>query len=177
MRNKRKGVFSMFQLTSPAIRNHYIASQYGCHGNCIEGVPQLSIPLEWTAPPENTMSFALVFQDYDNIPEEGFSWLHWLVADIPPDRSGLPADASRQDRDLIQGRNSWMAPFPPYRKDTTITDYYGGPAPEHPHNYEFRLFALDQYLHLKQGFYYNELLYAMEGHILGEAVLSGIYKP
>ena len=67
----------MFQLTSPGIRGHVIAPQYGLHGDCEEGVPQLSIPLCWNDPPEGTVSFALVFQDYDNIPEEGFSWIHW----------------------------------------------------------------------------------------------------
>lgn len=167
----------MFQLTSPGIRGHVIAPQYGLHGDCVEGIPQLSIPLCWSDPPEGTVSFSLVFQDYDNIPEEGFSWLHWLAADIPADRGGLPENASRRDKSLIQGRNSWMAPFPPYGKEPSVTDYYGGPAPGQPHNYEFRLFALDNYLHLKPGFYYNELLRAMEGHVLGEAVLSAIYKP
>lgn len=167
----------MFQLTSPGIRNGIINFKYGCLGDCIQEVPQLSIPLNWIDPPKDTVSFAFVFQDYDNIPEEGFSWIHWLAADISVDRNGLAENASRQDPDLIQGRNSWMAPFPPYQKDPFITDYYGGPAPERPHNYEFRLFALDKYLHLEQGFYYNELLRTMEGHILDEAVLSAIYKP
>ncbi|MCI8646624.1 MAG: YbhB/YbcL family Raf kinase inhibitor-like protein [Firmicutes bacterium] len=167
----------MFQLTSQGIQNHRIAPKYGCHGDCMEGVPQLSIPLAWSGFPENTVSFALVFQDYDNIPEEGFSWIHWLAADIPCTQTRLPEDASRRNHSLIQGRNSWMAPFPPYKKEKSITDYYGGPAPEQPHNYEFRLFALDRYLHLKPGFYYNQLLSEMKGHILDEAVLSAIYKP
>lgn len=167
----------MFQLTSPGIQNGVIDFKYGCLGECVQGVPQLSIPLKWTDLPDSTASLALVFQDYDNIPEEGFSWIHWLAADISADRSGLAENASRQDPDFIQGRNSWMAPFAPYRKEPSITDYYGGPAPERPHNYEFRLFALDKYLHLEQGFYYNELLCAMKGHILDEAVLSAVYKP
>lgn len=167
----------MFQLISSGIHKNVIDSKYGCRGSCLEGVPQLSLPLNWMNLPKGTVSLALVFQDYDNIPEEGFSWIHWLAADIPADRHGLPEGASRQDPNLIQGRNSWMAPFPPYQKKPSITDYYGGPAPERPHHYEFRLFALDQYLHLKHGFYYNELLRAMEGHILNEAVLSAVYKP
>lgn len=167
----------MFNLTSKGIRDGVISPEYGCCGECRHGIPQLSLPLEWSDAPEGTASFALVFQDYDNIPEEGFSWIHWLVADIPYDRTFLPENASRQDGSLLQGRNSWMAPFPQYMKNSDITDYYGGPAPGQPHNYEFRLYAIDKMLHMKPGFYYNQLLSAMKGHVLDEAVLSAVYKP
>jgi Raf kinase inhibitor-like YbhB/YbcL family protein len=153
-----------------------IAAGYGKRSDqLLHGVPVVSFPLEWSDPPAGTKSFALVFQDFDDIPEEGFSWIHWLAADIPRDRGGLPENASRTDPGLIQGRNSWMTPLGPYGLSCDVTDYYGGPAPDRPHEYELEVFALDCVLGLAQGFYYNELRRAMAGHVLASAVLKGIY--
>jgi hypothetical protein len=142
----------------------------------IQGVPQRSLPYHWEGVPAGTKSFALVMQDYDNCPDEGFSWLHWLVADIPGDVTTLAEDASRQDATLIQGTNSWSMPYGPYAEiNGELTIGYGGPAPERQHLYQTKLFALDQVLGLEKGFFYNELLQKIEGHILAESVLTGSY--
>ncbi len=168
----------MFIVSSQGIKDGVIADRYGINSQeVVQGVPQRSLPYEWAGVPEGTKSFALVFQDYDNVPDEGFSWLHWLVADLPADRKTLPENASREDKTLIQGINSWSVPYGPYAaiaRDLTL--HYGGPAPERKHEYETRLYALNSVLGMKTGFYYNELLRAMEGHILGEAVLKGYYE-
>ena len=166
----------MFEVRSGAIENGVIAAGYGKRSDrLLQGIPIVSFPLEWSDPPAGTKSFALVFQDFDDIPEEGFSWIHWLAADIPGDRRGLPENASRTDPEIIQGRNSWMTPLGPYGLGCDVTDYYGGPAPDRPHEYELEVFALDCVLGLAQGFYYNELRRAMAGHVLASAVLKGIY--
>lgn len=168
----------MFLLTSPGIINGVIEDRYGNKSSeVIQGVPQRSLPYTWTGVPGGIKSFALVLQDYDNVPDEGFSWIHWLVADIPPLCSGLPENASREEEALIQGVNSWSVPYGPYAGiDRHLIVHYGGPAPERRHEYETRLYALDKVLGMKPGFYYNELLRAMDGHILGEAVLRGYYE-
>jgi Raf kinase inhibitor-like YbhB/YbcL family protein len=166
----------LFEVLSDAFENGVIAAEYGKHSEqLLNGVPLVSFPLKWTDPPEGTKSFSLVFQDFDDIPEEGFSWIHWLAADIPGDRRGLPENASRTDPGLIQGKNSWMTPLGPYGFRNDVTGFYGGPAPDRPHEYELELFALDCMLGLKPGFYYNELRRSMGGHILASAVLKGIY--
>lgn len=167
----------MFQLKSKGIRNGMILDRYGINSeNNLQGVPQRSLPYEWEGAPEETKSFAIVFQDYDNVPDEGFSWLHWLVADIPAGIRSLAENASREDCTLVQGTNSWSIPYGPYAKiDEDLTHHYGGPAPERRHEYETKLYALDTVLGLQPGFYYNELLRAMEGHILAEATLKGSY--
>ena len=139
-------------------------------------MPQRSCPLEWAESPVGTVSYAIVFQDYDDIPDEGFSWIHWLVADIPGVVHLLKENESRENPKLIQGRNSWMTPLGDYGLDDSITNFYGGPGPDRPHEYEVRIYALDTSLGLSPGFYYNELLRAMRGHILGEAVLWGAYN-
>lgn len=168
----------IFNLTSEGIIKGVIEDRYGIKSSeVIQGVPQRSLPYSWTGVPEGTKSFALVFQDYDNVPDEGFSWLHWLAADIPVRLNGLPENASREDEALIQGVNSWSVPYGPYAGiDRDLAVHYGGPAPERRHEYETRLYALDKVLGMKSGFYYNELLRAMEGHVLGEAVLRGYYE-
>jgi Raf kinase inhibitor-like YbhB/YbcL family protein len=54
---------------------------------------------------------------------------------------------------------------------------YGGPCPPGGvHRYFFKLYALDTLLNLTSGTTKQELLKAMEGHILGEAQLMGKYK-
>lgn len=166
----------MFILKSNGIVDGYIDRKYGKYSeNVIKGVPQISIPLEWENPPFATKSYAIVFQDYDDIPDEGFSWIHWVVADISSEVKGLEENESRTNKELIQGKNSWMTPLGLYGLEDTLTNFYGGPAPDRPHEYEFRIYALDAKLNLKNGFFLNELLRAMEGHILAEAVLKGIY--
>ena len=167
----------MFALTSTGFQDGLIHGRYGQNSEHVSrGVPQLSFPLSWQNPPAGTKSYALVFQDFDNIPDEGFAWLHWLVCDIPAEATSLAENASRLNRDLIQGRNSWICPYGNYGLDESLTDYYGGPAPERDHEYEVSLYALDTLLGLSKGFYYNDLRRAMAGHILAEAVLKGVYK-
>lgn len=167
----------MFQLISKGIKQGLIEDRYGIKSEeVIQGVPQRSLPYVWQGAPVGTKSFAIVFQDYDNVPDEGFSWIHWLTADIPAEITSLEENASREDDSLIQGTNSWSIPYGPYadiEKDLTL--HYGGPAPERQHEYETKIYALDTLLGLQNGFYYNELLRAMEGHVLAEATLKGYY--
>ncbi|MBR0599586.1 YbhB/YbcL family Raf kinase inhibitor-like protein [Sinanaerobacter chloroacetimidivorans] len=168
----------MFLLKSEGIQDGWILDRFGIKSEeVIEGVPQRSFPLSWEGAPAGTKSFAIVFQDYDNVPDEGFSWIHWLAADIPGNVTSLPEHASREDAELIQGTNSWAVPYGPYAdisKDLTL--HYGGPAPGRKHLYEMKIYALDTLLGLRKGFYYNELFWAMEGHVLGESTLRGYYS-
>jgi Raf kinase inhibitor-like YbhB/YbcL family protein len=167
----------MFVLNSTGFRDGFILEKYGKKSEqCISGVPQLSFPLSWENAPTGAVSYAIVFQDYDNIPDEGVSWLHWLISDIPSSMTELNEDASRQDLSLVQGSNSWICPLGDFKFDKEITAYYGGPAPERDHEYEVSIYALDIYLGLENGFFYNELRRKMEGHIIAEAVLKGIYR-
>ncbi len=167
----------MFQLSSKGIKQSVIEDRFGINSDeVIQGVPQRSLPYAWEGAPVGTKSFAIVFQDYDNVPDEGFSWIHWLAADIPAEITSLEENASRKEDRLIQGTNSWSIPYGPYadiEKDLTL--HYGGPAPERKHEYETKIYALDTLLGLQKGFYYNELLHAMEGHVLAEATLKGYY--
>jgi len=54
---------------------------------------------------------------------------------------------------------------------------YGGPCPPGgTHRYFFKLYALDTVLDLKHGATKEKLEKAMEGHILAEAQVMGLYR-
>lgn len=167
----------MINITSTGIKDGYIATRFGKFGEQkIEGVPTRSLPVAWSNVPDGTKSIALIMQDYDAVPVCGFSWIHWLVADIDPSTDGLAEDASRIDASLIQGKNSLASKQICGDLPDHVTSYYGGPRPpDKDHEYEVRVYALDTKLGLAPGFRMNELVHAMKGHILDEGVLYGMY--
>jgi len=107
--------------------------------------------------PEGAESLVLIVDDPD---APMGTWVHWVVFDIPV--------TSRIEEGTVPGRQG-------------ITDFgtmnYGGPAPPSgTHRYFFKLYALDTKLGLKEGIKKSALEKAMEGHILEEAELVGLYK-
>lgn len=146
-------------LTSSAFTHGaMIPKEYTCDGK------DISPPLSWGDPPEKTQSFALIMDDPD---APMGTWVHWVIYNIPATARGLPEGVPK-DADLPdgsrQGRNSW-------RKIG-----YGGPCPPSgTHRYFFKLYALDIVLTLASGATKDELLKAMEGHILANAELMGRY--
>ncbi len=138
----------------------------------IEDVPVRSLPIEWSELPEGTASIAITMLDPDSVPVMGFTWVHWLAADIPPEEGGLPENASRERRDLVQGENSLS--------DEVADDlrrHYGGPRPpDKDHTYEITVFALDKKLGLRKGFRLSDFMKASWGHVLETAVMAGKYR-
>jgi Raf kinase inhibitor-like YbhB/YbcL family protein len=125
----------------------------------------LSPPLEWSDPPEGTVSFALICEDPDA--PRGL-WVHWVLFNLPANtrslEEGLPAQATLSGG-AVQGKNDFGKVG------------YGGPAPPRgkPHRYYFKVYALDSTLDLPAGATRAELLAAMKGHILAEGQLMGRY--
>ena len=113
-------------------------------------------------------------QDYDAIPVAGFSWIHW-VAIVPKEYKELVAGASRTDKNIIQGLNSWASALVKLPKEKAT--FYGGPTPpDKDHLYEVKIYAIDKKLNLKTGFYLNEAFKEIKGHVLGESIIEGMYK-
>ena len=108
----------MFRLSSPAFHDgQEMAQKYG------KKVQNVSPPLEWEDAPQGTRSFALSFVDIHPVAK---GYVHWLLADISPERSSLPEGSAG-------GRNSGFTELKPY----------AGPfPPSGTHDYEFRLYAL-----------------------------------
>ena len=77
--------------------------------------------------------------------------------------------------DYVQGVNSFASALQGY--DPQRNSCYGGMTPpDCPHTYELHVYALDTKLELEAGFYMNELYWKMQGHILAQATLSGVYE-
>ena len=148
------------QLTSTAFGSEeMIPEKYTCDGQ------DISPPLEWGDPPEGTGSFALISNDPD---APVGTWDHWVLFNLPPETRSLPElvppDAKLPDGSQ-HGQNSWRRLG------------YGGPCPPGgTHRYFFRLYALDTRLDLDSGANKKQVLEAMEGHILGQAELMGVYS-
>jgi Raf kinase inhibitor-like YbhB/YbcL family protein len=136
-----------------------IPQKYSCDGE------DISPPMKWTDPPESTMSFALIADDPD---APVGTWVHWVLYNLPADTRSLP-EAFPSDADVsdgsMNGENSWGQLG------------YGGPCPPSgTHRYFFKLYALDLNLDMAAGATKDELLQAMEGHILAETELMGTYS-
>jgi len=131
----------------------------------------VSPPLAWSGLPAGTKQLALVCDDPDAPRPE--PWVHWVIYAIPPQTAGLSEGVPRTERladppGALQGKSSWPTDNLGYRGPA--------PPPDHgPHRYFFKLYALDTALALKPGLSKDELLKAIEGHVLAEAQLTGTY--
>ena len=103
----------------------------------------------------------------------GFAWIHWLAANIT--RFEIRENESQAADDFVQGRNSWTS-IQGGEQTTELSCYYGGMTPpDKPHIYELHVYALDKMLDLERGFLLNELYREMDGHILDQFTLKGVY--
>lgn len=162
------------QVTSSAIKNGYFEDKYGKRGTQFtpNGMPSCSVPFEISDAPANTKSFAVVLEDKDAITASGFVWIHWLIADLH--RTSVAENESQSATDYIQGANSWASVLGKF--DIAEASAYGGMAPPNcEHRYELIVYALDTELNLAPGFRFNELHFAMQGHILAQAAVMGKY--
>ena len=163
------------KIASSAIKNGFFEDKYGKRGVQFSpnGMPNYSIPLEISDAPKGTKSFALVLEDKDAVGAAGYVWVHWLVANLH--RTSLMENDSISAKDYVQGRNSWSGKLGGL--STEEASLYGGMAPPNAdHRYELYVYALDCELELQNGFGYNDLHFAMQGHILDQAYLVGIYQ-
>jgi Raf kinase inhibitor-like YbhB/YbcL family protein len=151
-----------FALTSDDFkRGEMIPHHHTCQGN------DVSPALTWSDPPPGTQSFALICDDPD---APGKTWVHWVLYRLPAHVRGLPQDVEK-DGELSDGSRQGKNDFGNVG--------YGGPCPpvgHGPHRYFFKIYALDNVPELAPGATKDELLAAMEGHILADADLMGRYE-
>jgi len=143
--------------------NGPIPPAHTCEGN------DASPPLAWSGAPAATKSFVLIVDDPD-APDPAaprMTWVHWLLYNIPVSASGLAIaiDPSALPAGTREGLNDWGRTG------------YGGPCPPiGRHRYFHKLYALDIVLPDLGRPRKAALEKAMQGHILGEAVLIGTYQ-
>ncbi len=144
------------KLTSPAFsHNNSIPSEYTCDG------ANISPALEWSNAPQATNSFALIVDDPD---APGKVWVHWILFNIPNTTQSLT-------------QNTAEGPFLQGATDFNGKPSYGGTCPPNgTHHYHFTLYALDNLLDLPAGATKEQVIKAMEGHILAQTTLIGTYQ-
>ena len=131
-----------------------IPAKFTCNGADIN--PELSI----SSVPTSAKSLALIVDDPD---APSRVWVHWVVFNINPGttkiaENSVPAGA-------VQGTTDFK------------TAEYGGPCPPSgTHRYVFKLYALDTSLNLGSSATKKDVESAMQGHILAQATLTGLYK-
>ncbi len=158
---------SQFTLTSNAFENGQpIPAAHAYRG---EG-DNVSPPLAWSNAPANTVAFAMIMDDPDapsrERPRPEGPWVHWVVINLPASQIALLAGEGNRG-----GNNQGLNDFGEIG--------YGGPMPpagSGPHRYVFTLYALDVAPVLNVGATKAQLLSAINGHILDEAVLIGTYE-
>lgn len=164
-------------VTSTAIVDGVIDPKYGKYGTEFNenGIPTYSLPFLIEQQPEGTKAFAVVLEDKDAYPVSGgFAWIHWLAANIT--KTEVKENESQTAKDFVQGANSWTS-MQGGQQSKELSSYYGGMAPpDAPHIYELHVYALDQKLELETGFLFNELHRKMDGHVLGQFTLKGVYN-
>ena len=151
--------------------NVYNSSQYAKGATqTIQGKPCVSFPIEISGVPTSAKTLAFCLVDWDSVPVCGLPWIHWVGANINPLTTLIPADASQSGAvKMTRGKNTLAgAAFGPL--DPKISQHYTGPfPPDQPHDYTLSMFALNQKLPLKNGFWLSQMFHAMKGHVIDRA--------
>lgn len=160
----RTGGTMTFTISSTAFSHMgTIPSKYTCEG------ANVSPPLAWTNLPEGTRSLVLIVDDPDapNPAAPKMTFVHWLLYNIPPAKEGLgegtgnhPPHNGMREGFGSRNRGGYTGPCPPIGT----------------HRYFHKLYALDTLLPDLGSPDKDRLLRAMQGHVLGEAVLIGTYR-
>jgi hypothetical protein len=157
MTNELKLVSSAFE------PNGGIPARYTCEGD------DLSPPLAWSGVPAQARSLALIVDDPD-APDPAApktTWVHWVLYNLPVGATHLDQGVtpSALPAGTLQGKNDW--------KRTG----YGGPCPPiGRHRYFHKLYALDTQLPDLTQPTKDQLLKAMQGHVLAQGELIGTYQ-
>ncbi len=154
-----------FTLTSSDLKGQLTKKQefngFGCSGENIS--PQLS----WGNAPKGTKSFAITVYDPDA--PTGSGWWHWVVFDIPSNKTTLASGFGNNDsKEAIQ----------------TITDYgktgFGGACPpvgDKAHRYIFTVHALDiETLGLDKNTNAATVGYYINSHSIAKASIISYYN-
>lgn len=140
------------RIASPAFQNNgAIPAKYTCEGEDIN--PELTI----SGIPKGTLSLALIVDDPD---APMGTWVHWVVFDIPV------GEVIKENS--VPGRLGVNT--------AGVMSFHGPCPPTGAHRYFFKLYALDALLNLREGIRKSDLEKAMQGHILEQAELVGLYR-
>jgi Raf kinase inhibitor-like YbhB/YbcL family protein len=143
-------------LNSKSFKNEgEIPERFTCKGENIS--PQLS----WSGAPKGTKSFVIIAFDGAE-PEKATT--HWVVYNLP-----------REARSLGEGTNSLPPGAAQGLNEEKERKYMGPCAGDGERRYQFKIFALDNQTRFFVPPTRQDLEKAMEGHILAQSELIGLY--
>ena len=140
--------------------NEMIPELYTCDGQ------NMNPPLEFSDVPEEAKSLVLIMDDPD-VPKEVLEeqmYDHWVMFNTPPQTKMIPeGETIGVLGNNSSGKNRYTGPCPPPQYEPTT------------HRYFFKLYALDTELELGAGSSKKDVLEAIDGHVIEEAELVGLY--
>ncbi|PIY95972.1 MAG: YbhB/YbcL family Raf kinase inhibitor-like protein [Candidatus Kerfeldbacteria bacterium CG_4_10_14_0_8_um_filter_42_10] len=143
------------KITSSAFQNNQsIPAKYSCDGE------DVNPPLAFSELPDNIQSLALIVDDPD---APAGTWVHWIVWNINPATAEISENSV--PKGAIEGITS-----------AGQAGYSGPCPPSGEHRYFFKLYALAAMLQLDASADKAALKQAMQGHILAQANLTGLYS-
>ncbi|MFA5899338.1 MAG: YbhB/YbcL family Raf kinase inhibitor-like protein [Hyphomicrobium sp.] len=150
------------KITSPEFDDGgEIPARFTCEGT------DASPALAFSGVPGDAKSLVLIVDDPDAPDPKApkMTYVHWVLYDLPPDTKSFPEGMQSLPAGTKEGLNDW--------KRTG----YGGPCPPiGRHRYFFKLYALDTQLSGLEKPTKDEVLKAMQGHVLAEAQVIGTYQ-
>jgi Raf kinase inhibitor-like YbhB/YbcL family protein len=145
-------VAAILQVSSPSFKNNdLIPQKFSCEGENIS--PALKIK----EIPHGTKTLAVILFDPDASPD-GF--VHWVLWNLPP--------SSKIQEKIMSGAKG--------NNGSGEIGYTGPCPPTGTHHYQFTVYALDTKLSLPETSGKKELEAAMQGHILAQGTITGLYK-
>jgi len=131
--------------------NGMIPSKYTCEGE------NINPPIIISNLPMQSKTLVLIVEDPDA--SKG-TFVHWLVWNIPPTNkireNTVPGEEGKNDFK----KHNYMGPCPP----------------SGTHHYSFKIYSLDNFLHLEPTATRAELEAAMSKYVIGFGELIGMYK-
>jgi hypothetical protein len=141
------------KVSSPEFKdNEHMPERFTCDGDGI------SPPIEIGGVPKSAKSLVLIVDDPD---APSGTYVHWVVWNI------LSSTTS-----IEEGK-------PPGKEGTNSNGdrFYMGPCPPTgTHRYFFKVYALDTSLDMEDGSSKEDVENAMEGHVLAEGQIVGLYS-
>ncbi len=123
-----------------------------------------------TNPPDSLKTYAVILHDAENSANKTtVDTLHWSAFNIPGTAKGLPEGMGSGD--LPDGTRN--GPGAAASRGNAPVYYGPGAGPGPFHHYVFEFYALDTKLDLPANTTREELMKAMDGHVVGKAVYFG----
>ncbi len=144
--------YKLLRVTSPAfMENEFIPSEYTCDGM------NVNPPLNIENIPEEAKCLCIIVDDPD---APIHTWSHWLAWNIP---------VTHHIKENCVLGSEGLNDF--------LQHHYSGPCPPSGiHRYFFKVYALNELLHLSPETKKIQLEKAMSEHIIGFGEIIGLYK-